>query len=346
MAERSSLRRRGHHLVAVLVAIGILATAQPAVADLAPDDGSPRLAAPGFLLKRGRVAATIELPDAGTQNLLIGVNDRDEIVGKYDDTDGRFHGFYRDRRGRSRRIDVPGAISTYAMRINNRHEIVGAYNTEGPQVGAPGTKGYLWRRGRFTTIAYPGASYTQAFGINRYGVVVGEYMKDGTIHGFRWRRGRFTTIDVPGFVGTSLADINDRGDVVGVGAGKGEDGVHGFVRRRGGKVTKFDALGARYTVALGINNRREVVGYGIDDLDLTGARAFLAEDGGKGVITRISVRNAPRTIAGDINNRGHIVGNYENVAVTGAEAAPTSTDATDVTDAPDGMESMLPMPML
>lgn len=181
-------------------------------------------------------------------------------------------------------------------------------------MGAAGTKGYLWERGRLTTIAFPGAVETQAFGIDNDCDVVGEYLdSQGRIHGFLWRRGRFTTIDLPGFIGASVTDINDHGDMTGV-AIETPDRFHGFVRRSNGRVTTFDALGARITLALGINNRRHVVGYGIDGPDLSGARAFLATDGGEGRITPIEVRDAPRTQAGDMNNHRVVVGNYENTA--------------------------------
>ena len=52
----------------------------------------------------------------------------------------------------SPRIDVPGAVLTVALDINNRAQVVGQYlDADG------GVHGYLWDKGRFTTIDVPGA---------------------------------------------------------------------------------------------------------------------------------------------------------------------------------------------
>jgi hypothetical protein len=76
-------------------------------------------------------------------------------------------------------IDVPGAISTQALRINPRGQIVGFYHD------STGGHGFLYDRGVFTTIEVPGASGTQAFGINPRGQIVGLYFDStGGQHGF------------------------------------------------------------------------------------------------------------------------------------------------------------------
>ena len=52
------------------------------------------------------------------------INDRGQVVGEYEDADGRFHG-YVWHQGRFRTIDVPGQSSTTATGINNRGQITG-----------------------------------------------------------------------------------------------------------------------------------------------------------------------------------------------------------------------------
>jgi uncharacterized membrane protein len=322
MSEHSTFRRRVRSAIAVVAVVLAVAPSRVAGAD---DDSGPRLALPGFLLDHGR-ATTLEVPDAVQQTFVGGINDRGEIVGKYPTADNVYHGFLRSRSGRYSRIDVPGAMGTYATKINDRGQIVGMYNLVNPRVGAPGTKGFLLERGRFTTIDVPGSVYTQAYGINDHGVVVGEYLDGGgRYHGYRWERGRFTTIDVPGSVATSVTDINDHGDIVGLHAEDLDGGSHGFVRSRG-VVTSFDAPGARFTIAWGINDRRQVVGVGMLDSDLTGARGFLATPGRNGPsrFEPVDVRDAPRTSAQDINDHRQIVGIYENVAA--ATPQPTGTE--------------------
>jgi hypothetical protein len=67
---------------------------------------SAQIQFPGFLLDRGRYTA-FEVAGAVTQTFPIGINDRGQIVGYYDDADG-LHGFLRQKDGRFRTIDFPG----------------------------------------------------------------------------------------------------------------------------------------------------------------------------------------------------------------------------------------------
>ena len=61
----------------------------------------------------------------GTLTFPIGINDRGQIVGYYDDAGG-MHGFLRQKTGGFSRID-PGCRATEALKINNRGQIVGIY---------------------------------------------------------------------------------------------------------------------------------------------------------------------------------------------------------------------------
>jgi hypothetical protein len=90
---------------------------------------SPRIQFPGFLLDRGRYTA-FEVAGAVTQTFPVGINDRGQIVGYYDDASG-LHGFLRQKDGRFSRIDFPGARATEALKINNRGQIVGVYSETG-----------------------------------------------------------------------------------------------------------------------------------------------------------------------------------------------------------------------
>ena len=95
--------------------------------------------------------STIDLPGA-VETDPSGINDRGEIVGAIDDTQGATHGFFRDRKGRFTVIDVPGAAPfTSLFGINNRGEIVGQHLH--PSGTVPG---FLLSRAVFTTIDPPG----------------------------------------------------------------------------------------------------------------------------------------------------------------------------------------------
>ncbi|MBO0683003.1 MAG: hypothetical protein J2P45_07600, partial [Candidatus Dormibacteraeota bacterium] len=153
---------------------------------------APHAPIAGFLLDRGHYLR-FEVPGS-TLNFPLGVNDRGQVVGYYDDPAGVTHGFLRHEGGRTTTIDVPGALISEAFAINDHGQIVGEYQESGPG-GTPGPQiGFLRDEGgRVTSLRFPDATYTEAHGINDRGQVVGEYGDTaGAVHGFRWEQGRFT----------------------------------------------------------------------------------------------------------------------------------------------------------
>lgn len=85
----------------------------------------------GFVWDDGKVTTTIDHPDAANATFVFGINDRGDTVGFYDDADGNFQGFLRDRRGHFTDIDAPGAeLGTQVTGINERGEIVGTVSCE------------------------------------------------------------------------------------------------------------------------------------------------------------------------------------------------------------------------
>jgi uncharacterized membrane protein len=289
----------------------------------------------GFLLDRGRYQV-IDLPGAEVKGAvgisgLIGISNRGRIVGKAVDTDAvGFYGFVGDRDGRFRRIDYPGAQTTYANKINDRGWIAGEANTVSPVPGTPGSVGYLLKRGRFTTIRVPGAVLTEAEGINNRGVVVGGYLdRDGNGHGYRWEKGRFTTIDPPDtrvepLIGAAivlLQDVNDRGDMVGFYT-PGNGTFRGFLFRKG-RYTTFAVPGSQATAPFDINNRGQIAGAAFDE---TTGHGFLLAKGVGGPVTQIDVPGAPNTAATGLNDRGRIVG-FVDLRPSAAPAAQRSRAA-------------------
>jgi probable HAF family extracellular repeat protein len=61
-------------------------------------------------------------------NPTPGINPQGQIVGYYNDADGRAHGFLLSG-GSFSTIDVPGAINNCNFDINQRGEIVGIYQS-------------------------------------------------------------------------------------------------------------------------------------------------------------------------------------------------------------------------
>jgi uncharacterized membrane protein len=126
------------------------------------------------------------------------------------------HGFLWER-GKVTRIDVPGAVLTVALDINNRAQVVGQYLDADGRV-----HGYLWDKGRFTTIDVPGAPLTTAEGLNNRGQIVGFTADDldlSSARGFllaKGIKGPVTPISVPGAPRTVANGLNDRGQIVGI----------------------------------------------------------------------------------------------------------------------------------
>ena len=145
----------------------------------------------------------------GNVSFPSGINDAGQIVGTLGG-----HGFLRDA-GTFIMIDVPGAISTAANGINNRGQIVGAF-----QDASGVSHGFLQDGGTFLTLDVPGAVSTVANGINNGSKIVGTFqdasgVANGVFHGFLWDAGTFTTFDIPESISTMANGINNRGQIVG-----------------------------------------------------------------------------------------------------------------------------------
>jgi hypothetical protein len=144
--------------------------------------------------------------------------------------------------------------------------------------------------------------------------VVGEYLdQNGFFHGFRWDKGRFTTFDGPLGTSASITDVNDRGDMVGVSAAA--DGtIRGFLLRKG-VYTTFQALDLPFTFPFDINNRGQIAGTA-GNADGTKLHGFLLAGGADGPVTQIDVPGVPATAAYGLDDRGRLVGVYDNPNVT------------------------------
>jgi hypothetical protein len=316
MSIAGGVRRRGLGAVAAAIALAALG-AMPASAD--PPPAAAGTTSHGFLA-RGGVLTTIDHPRATTVpaspggragTATTGINDRGETLGLYERRDGAVRHFIRDRQGRFGRIDearsLPPGRTDELIDINNRGEIVGFYNDEN---GATTTGFLRTTKGRFVDVKVPGSVVTGPLKINDRRQVVGLYVDAaGRAHGFVWDHGDYRTIDVPGAAATFVLGINNHGQIVGSSI-DAAGAYHGFLRDRQGVVTILpDAPGA--VPAMGgtqpsaVNDRGQIVGvaYTADG----GSRGFLLE---RGRFRMIEAPRATYTRALDIDNRGHVVGDY------------------------------------
>ena len=79
------------------------------------------------------------------------------------------------------------------------------------------------------------------------------------------------------------------------------------------------------TWARDLNNRGQIAGFTLaptEDDPLAGARGFLLAKGVNGPFTPIDVPGAPRNLVFGLNDRGALVGSYENTA---AQSTPQPT---------------------
>jgi hypothetical protein len=163
----------------------------------------------------------------------------------------------------------------------------------------------------------------------------------GSSGGFLYRKGRYTPLgvvpgaapfNIPGFPGATVAQttfaINNRGETAGAYIDKiGPDGrglpgsYHGFVRSRRGVVTTFDIPGAWDVLVKGNNDRGQVVGEYLDPGAMRGpdglfppnsVHGFIRERNGQ--ITRFDVPFPYLHDIADINDRGQLVGYYDDPA--------------------------------
>src|SRR2546426_7776683 len=183
-----------------------------------------------------------------------------------------------DGPGRFTTIDYPGAVSTQALSINPRGDIVGSYVDSGNV-----EHGFLLRNGAFTSFDYPTAVWTEGWGISPSGDIVGQYgLPDKTIHGFRLRKGTFTAIDVPNQPNTMPAKINADGTIVGCyhvnnsNGGTNVKTLYGFAIASRGRITSPSMV---RTMKNDVYPPGDIVGFYYDSSKGMGLLSYLLHDG-------------------------------------------------------------------
>jgi PEP-CTERM motif len=116
--------------------------------------------------------------------VTFGANNAGDLVGYYQDAADNIHGFLRHLDGSFVTIDVPGAINTELVGINDLGMMVGRYRD------ATGRHGFLDDNGVITTIDNPAFANTVLTGIANNGDMVGYGYNDivnGPFGGFEVR---------------------------------------------------------------------------------------------------------------------------------------------------------------
>lgn len=226
----------------------------------------------------------------------------------------------------ARTDEVPGAVSTTPLGINDKGQVAGYYHD------AAGNHGYVETAGSFITIDVPGSSAIFASGpgvdaiataINNVGQVAGEYDTENEgytrVRSFLYAGGALTPIDVPGSSYTVAFSLNDKGQVTGSYDDTTTSKLRGFVYADGA-FTTIDAPGDGFTFPRAINNAGEVAGS--YDAARGGSHGFLRD--ASGAFTTIDVPGSGYTVRDDdgnrvtvpatevrsLNDKGQIIGEY------------------------------------
>jgi uncharacterized membrane protein len=210
-----------------------------------------------------------------------GINNPRTVVGDYAASDGTIHSFFLSG-STFTEYDVPGAVQTNLLSINEPGDVTGGFDPDGSGV----FQGFIDRRGTITSFAVPGAASTFAYEINNSKqLVVGYYIdSSGILHGYyRDSNGALHfPIDPSGSVGTVLFGLKNRNWVVGRYADS--SGVtHGLFFVPPNNFFTFDFPGSTFTSLNGISSQGIICGRYVDASGI--AHGFLARVRGTPPVT-------------------------------------------------------------
>jgi len=289
-----------------------------------------------LLLRAGQISATeyevVRIGTlGGTGGVALDINTSGQVVGHARNAHGDVLPFlWTVDNGISELLLPPGAIGGRASAINDNGWIVG--ETWAPFNSSQTT---IWRPGHSPLVldGLLGLSISHATGVNNSGQVVGfAYSTVEERHAFLWSEND-GAIDLGTLGGTdSLADdINDSGVIVGNSELDDNKTVHAFVWIAGDGISDlYPDWPLRDYVGIGINSAGDIVGQG-EQVGDRKTPVFWPSNGGVPVYA-----NGEWGWAGDINNRGMIVGRYREVSYLDPDHAFVW----------DGGDSLVTLPML
>ena len=201
-----------------------------------------------------------------------GINNSRTVAGDYATSDGTLHSFFLSG-GTFTEYDVPGAVQTNLLSINDAGDFTGGFDPDGSGV----FQAFVSVGGTLTSFSVPGAASTFAYEINNSKHLAVGYFIDGSgiLHGYyRDANGALHfPIDPTGSVGTVLFGLNDRNFVVGRYA-DASGATHGLFFVPPNQFSTFDYPGSTFTSLNGINDRGFICGRYVDASGI--AHGFLA----------------------------------------------------------------------
>src|SRR5215467_11313485 len=202
-----------------------------------------------------------------------GINNARTVAGDYVISDGTVHSFFLTG-GTFTEYDVPGAVQTNLLSINDAGDFTGGFDPDGNGI----FQGFVSVGGVITSFSVPDALSTFAYEINNSNqLVVGYFVAPpapGILHGY-YRDANETLhfpIDPPGSTFTVLFGLNDRNWVVGRYVSSGV--THGLFFVPPNNFFTFDYPGSSFTSLNGINDQGTICGRYVDASGI--AHGFLA----------------------------------------------------------------------
>ncbi len=201
-----------------------------------------------------------------------GINNSRTVAGDYAISDGTLHSFFLSG-GTFTEYDVPGAVQTNLLSINDAGDFTGGFDPDGSGI----FQAFVSVAGTLTSFSVPGAAGTFAYEINNSKHLTVGYFIDGSgiLHGYyRDANGALHfPIDPSGSVATVLFGLNDRNWVVGRYADA--SGVtHGLFFLPPNNFVTFDYPGSTFTSLNGINDQGNICGRFVDATGI--AHGFIA----------------------------------------------------------------------
>jgi hypothetical protein len=200
-----------------------------------------------------------------------GINNSRTVDGDYVGGDNELHSFFLSN-GTFTQYDVPGALETNLLSINDASDFTGGFDPDGSGI----FQAFISVGGTLTSFSVPGALSTFAYELNNSNqLVVGYYIDSGILHGyFRDANGALHfPIDPTGSVATVLFGLNDRNWVVGRYADS-SGMTHGLFFVPPNQFSTFDYPGSAFTSLNGINDQGFICGRYVDGSGI--AHGFIA----------------------------------------------------------------------
>jgi hypothetical protein len=217
-----------------------------------------------------------------------GINNSRTVDGDYVGGDNELHSFFLSN-GTFTEYDVPGALETNLLSINDAGDFTGGFDPDGSGI----FQAFVSVGGTLTSFSVPGAASTFAYETNNSKRLVVGYYILGVLHGYyRDANGALHfPIDPTGSVGTVLFGLNDRNWVVGRYADA--SGVtHGLFFVPPNQFSTFDYPGSAFTSLNGISDQGVICGRYVDASGI--AHGFIAR-----------VRGTPPTKAAGTEMKAH-----------------------------------------